>query len=117
MAPTVIYLQNEDNLLNEVNLTSSTIIANITIRGERRRIVSYNSADKSVTVSSKFSFTPTYGVNTDTYIIYTNYTKSGSTVTPQVTATIPVLGGLVVKQNASTSIVETGVIPILERLS
>ena len=117
VAPTVVYLQDESAILDGVNLTASNIIANITIRGERRRIISYNSTDKSVTVSNKFSFTPTYNVSPDTYIIYTNYTKSGSTVTPQVTATIPVLGGLVVKQNASTSIVETGVIPILENIT
>lgn len=112
-----IYLQNEDNLLKDVDLVDPKIIANITIRGERRKILSYNSSNHSIVVGDDaFSFLPSGAVNPDTYSIYTNYRINGSNIDSIVTATIPTLEGEV-RGTSTTTFIECGIIPALENFS
>lgn len=122
-APTKIYLQDESAWLNITNYSNPVIIANITIRGERRRIKSYSTADNSIIVNAPFSFLPT-SVLKDQYIIFTNYNEpgSGAQAVAKTEATIPVITSLTTNVRppnvtAGASQVETVPIPALFQIT
>lgn len=116
-APNLIYLQDEKNLLTEDFLNKKEYIVNIVIRGERRRIIKYDSSTKSATVSAPFSFLPSGSVNVDKYILYTNFLKNEEPIEENL-ATIPVLNGIttdpkIFEDEALSNAIFTGVIPNL----
>lgn len=122
IAPTQIYLQDENEILQNVDWTKKETIVNIIIKNERRRVINYDPITHIATVNRQFSSLPTaIGGSIDKYILYGNFPKVKTYDSPIVTATIPILNGITtdskvfspVKQNA----ILTGVIPILENIT
>lgn len=120
--PTKIYLQNENTILDNIDWSKKEIIVNITIRNERRRVISYDPITHAATISSKFSILPSnLGTYVDKYILYANFPKTQTYDTPVVSATIPVLNGITTDPNVfkpiGNNIVLTGVIPVLNNIT
>ena len=118
--PTKIYIQPEDGkLLENVEWDKLENIVNITLRNERRRIISYDDGTNSVIINEPFSYLPTYGAGyTDKYILYGNFNPSND---EKILATIPVLNGIttdpeVFDVSKFKNAILTGVIPILENI-
>lgn len=122
VAATTIYLQDENQLLSSLDFSKKELIVNLSIRGERRRIINYNSANHSVTISNRFSFLPRYGGGyTDEYILFGNFPTTNKVAT--YAATIPILNGITTdpsvyapSTNTSKAIL-TGVIPVLNGIT
>lgn len=118
--PTKIYIQPEDGkLLENVEWDKLENIVNITLRNERRRIISYDNGTNSVIINEPFSYLPTYGAGyTDKYILYGNFNPNND---EKILATIPVLNGIttdpeVFDVSKFKNAILTGVIPILENI-
>ena len=118
--PTKVYIQPEDGkLLETVEWDKIENIVNITLRNERRRIISYDNGTNSVIINEPFSYLPTYGAGyTDKYILYGNFNPSND---EKILATIPVLNGIttdpeVFNVSKFKNAILTGVIPILENI-
>lgn len=118
--PTKVYIQPEDGkLLETVEWDKLENIVNITLRNERRRIISYDNGTNSVIINEPFSYLPTYGAGyTDKYILYGNFNPSND---EKILATIPVLNGIttdpeVFNVSKFKNAILTGVIPILENI-